>query len=102
MEFSYKKLIGKNSNSKDIRIDSDDELLDDNYFKLSEISLKIRYQMHDTIEDCSCDSEYMLSTMNRIGKVIRQNFHWVRIDELVYLFMDGAGGHGKKKPSLNI
>ena len=49
MEFSYKKLIGKNSNSKDIQIDSDDELLDDNYFKLSEISLKIRYQMHDTI-----------------------------------------------------
>ena len=73
-------------------------MLDDNHFKLSEISLKVRNQEHDTVEkDCSCDSEYMLSAMNRVGEAIRQSFHWVPIDELVYLFIDGAGGHGTKE-----
>ena len=72
-------------------------MLDDNNFKLSKISLKERYQEHDTVEkDCSCDSEYLLSAMNRVGEVIRQSFHWVPIDELVYLFIDGAGGRGTK------
>ena len=73
-------------------------MLDDNHFKLSEISLKVRNQEHDTVEkDCSCDSEYMLSAMNRVGEAICQSFHWVPIDELVYLFIDGAGGHGTKE-----
>ena len=31
--------------------------------------------------------------MNRVGKAIRQNLHWVPIDELVYLFIDEAGGY---------
>ena len=98
LEFSYKKLIGKKGNAKYIPINNDDELLDDNHFKLSEISLKVRNQEHDTVEkDCSCDSEYMLSAMNRVGEAIRQSFHWVPIDELVYLFIDGAGGHGTKE-----
>ena len=66
-------------------------MLDDNHFKVSEIILKVRYKEHDTVEkDCSYDSEYMLSTMNIVGEVIRQNFHWVPIDELVYLFIDGS------------
>ena len=73
-------------------------MLDDNHFKLSEISLKVRYQDHDTAEkDCSCDSEYILSDMNRVGEAIFQNFHWVPIDELVYLFIDGVGGCGTKE-----
>ena len=69
-------------------------MLYDNYFKLSEISLKVCYQEHDIVEKyCSCDSEYMISAMNRVGEGIRQNFHWVPIDELVYLFIDEAGGY---------
>ena len=73
-------------------------MLDDNHFKLSEISLKVRNQEHDTVEkDCFRDSEYMLSAMNRVGESIRQIFHWVPIDELVYLFIDGAGGRGTKE-----
>ena len=81
LEFSYKKLNGKKGKSKYILIDNDEELLDDNYSKLSEISLKVRYQDHDTAEkDCSCDSECILSDMNRVGEAIFQNFHWVPID----------------------
>ena len=98
LEFSYKKLIGKKGKAKYIPIDNDDELLDDTSFKLSEISLKVRNQEHDTVEkDCFRDSEYMLSAMNRVGESIRQIFHWVPIDELVYLFIDGAGGRGTKE-----
>ena len=83
LEFSYKKLITKKGKAKYIRIDNDAELLDDNHFKLSKIILKVRNQEHDTVEnDCSCDSVYMLSAMNRVREGIRQSFHWVPIDEL--------------------
>ena len=68
-------------------------MLDDNHFNLSVFSLKVRYQEQDTVEkDRSCDSEYMLSAINRVGEVICQNFHWVPIDELIYLFIEGKGG----------
>ena len=57
--------------------------------------LKVRFQDGDIIEkDCSCDSSYMLSAMIRVGKAIREKFHWVPMHEKVYLFIDGAGGHG--------
>ena len=73
-------------------------MLDDNHFKLSEISFKVRNQEHDTGEkDCSCDSEYMLSAMNRVGEEIRQSFYWVPIDELVYLFINRVGGYRTKE-----
>ena len=39
----------------------------------------------------------MLSAMNRVGEAIRQSFHWVPIDELVYIFIDGARVHGTKE-----
>ena len=45
-------------------------------------------------EDISCDSNYMLDVMPRIGTAIRQNMPWVPRDELIYLVMDNAGGHG--------
>ena len=35
--------------------------------------------------------------MNKVEEAIRQTFHWVPIDELVYLFIDGVGGHGPKE-----
>ena len=36
----------------------------------------------------------MLSAMIRVGKSIRDKFHWVPIHEKLYLVIDGAGGHG--------
>ena len=42
LKCSYKILIWKKGKAKYIRIDNDDELLDDNHFKLSEISLKVQ------------------------------------------------------------
>ena len=72
LEFSYKQLIGKKGNAKNIRIYNNDESLDDYYFKLSEICLKVRYQEYDIIEkDSFCDSKYMLSTINKVEEEIR-------------------------------
>jgi hypothetical protein len=45
-------------------------------------------------EDINCDSNYMLDAMPRIGAAIRQKLHWVPDDEIIYLGMDNAGGHG--------
>ena len=73
---SIQKLIDKKGKAIYIRIDNDDELLDDNHSKLSEISLEVRYQEYDTVEnDCYYGSEYLLSAMNRVGEAIRQNVH---------------------------
>ena len=41
LKYSYKILIWKKGKAKYIRIDNDYELLDDNHFKLSKISLKV-------------------------------------------------------------
>ena len=38
-----------------------------------------------------------MSAMNRVREAIRQSFYWVPIEELVYLFIDGVGGHGTKE-----
>ena len=32
--------------------------------------------------------------MIRVGKAIRENFHWVPMHEKAYLFIDSADGHG--------
>ena len=44
--------------------------------------------------DCSCDSQYMLSAMHRVGEAIRKKIFWVPKEETRYLVMDNAGGHG--------
>ena len=49
----------------------------------------------DVVErDCSCDSNYMLTAMDRVGVKIREKFHWVPQSEVCYIVMDNAGGHG--------
>ena len=36
----------------------------------------------------------MLSAMDRVGKVMRDKYFWVSSDEIIYLILDNAGGHG--------
>jgi len=45
-------------------------------------------------EDVSCDSTFMLQVMDEVGKAIREKYHWVAPNEIIYLGMDNAGGHG--------
>ena len=43
-----------------------------------DILIKVRVEKGETIEvDCSCDSEYMLAAMDRVGSAIQLAFHWI-------------------------
>ena len=81
-EFSYKQKVGNKGKSKLCVINDHEELISDNHSRISNIMLKVRYKEGDIVdEDCSCDSNYMLSTMIRVRKAIREKFHWVPMHE---------------------
>ena len=70
-------------------------MISENHSHISNIMLRVRYEEGDIVEkDRSCDSNYMLSAMIRVGKVIREKLHWIPAREKIYLFIDGAGDHG--------
>ena len=65
---------------------------------LNDIKLQVRWRVGDEREeDCSCDSEYMLSAMQRLGERAREVFWWVDRETPMYVLMDNAGGHGTKE-----
>ena len=40
--------------------------------------MKVQVLHGDVIErDCSCDSDYMVSAMDRVGDAILKSFHWI-------------------------
>ena len=45
-------------------------------------------------EDISCDATFMLTKIPEIGEALRSTFHWIPRNDVIYLFMDNAGGHG--------
>lgn len=62
---------------------------------IDDLVLQVQWKKGDKVmEDVNCDSEFMLEHMNSIGKAIRDAHHWVHPDDLIYLVMDNAGGHG--------
>ena len=73
--------------------------------EIGDLELGVRYQKGDKVtKDCSCDSKWMLETMNEVGKAIRDACHWVKWDpqnvqesDVIYLMMDNAGGHGSNE-----
>ena len=107
LEFSYKTFVGNQGNEKGIRYGDTDSLpsrtrrnSQDNTVQaipvtLNDITLQVRNKQGDEIEDdVSCDSEFMLGVMDRVGEALRKAFYWVRQNEWIYLVMDNAGGHG--------
>lgn len=44
--------------------------------------------------DVSCDSKWMLETMGEVAEAIRAAHHWIPSEQVIYLVMDNAGGHG--------
>ena len=49
--------------------------------EIDDLELGVRYQRGDKVtEDCSCDSKWMLETVNEVGKAIRDAHHWVKWD----------------------
>ena len=62
---------------------------------IQDLILKVRYLDKDVVKrDCSCDSRYILSTMDRVGKAMRKLYHWIDINVVICLVMNNAGGHG--------
>ena len=108
LEFSFKSKIGKNGNDKLVVIEDDGKNINTKKVRknddpnlpavdilIEDIELKVRQKLGDEVEeDASCDSEFMLSAMDRVGVAIQEKYHWVPITQKCYLVMDNAGGHG--------
>ena len=65
---------------------------------VDDLDLAVRYQPGDTVEeDVSCDSQWMSDNMDDVAKKMREAYHWLDEDDIIYLVMDNAGGHGTDK-----
>ena len=63
--------------------------------KLKDIGVRVRHRIGDLMEeDCSCDSDFMMEAMDRVGAAIRKAYSWVPPHQKCFLVMDNAGGHG--------
>ena len=108
--------IGNKGNTKDVRIEdvdanistlkirrNDESNLPSDFILLTDdINVKVRYKVGDEgEEDESCDSEFMLSVMTRVGAAIRASYHWIPITQKCYLVMDNAGGHGTNEAIIS-
>ena len=82
--------------SKTIRTE-DDENLPARMLSINDVCIRVRNRIGDEVEDdVTCNSEYMIDAMKRVGKAIRTSYHWIPMDQPCYLVMDNAGGHGTK------
>ncbi len=111
IEFVHSTKVGSNDNTKSVSIreeddifegktitDNDDSTIPPRPLTLADCQMKVRHQRGDTIEvDCSCDSAYMLTAMDRVGAFIRDAYSWIPRSEECYLVMDNAGGHGTRE-----
>jgi hypothetical protein len=76
-----KKLVDKNGRKRKLT--------------LKDIDLHVRVPRFSDIEkDVTCNSNFMINSVHETGTSIRQSLHWVSESEIIYLFMDNAGGHG--------
>ena len=85
LELQFDTFIGNAGNTKVVKLDYNDNIFDIKFrtnedkdvpetpLTLNAINLRVRYHIGDEVEkDCSCDSTYMLSAMNRVGIAMRQ------------------------------
>ena len=78
-------------------------VLDDNgelvqrQLSLKDLNLRVtipaKSQVH---QDVTCNSQFMLDSIYEIGTSIRKTYSFLNKETPVYLFVDNAGGHGKK------
>lgn len=65
--------------------------------RLGGYELMARYEKGDDLEkDISCDSKFMTKVMPMVGQAIRRAYSWVPDEEVIYMYLDNAGGHGTK------
>ena len=114
IEFTYKTKIGSKGNSKLVRIDqpmskfdgiirtNENASIAGRQLTLEDLTMRVRYREGDTIEvDCSCDSNYMLRAMDRVGASIRVAYHWVPPPKSVISLWITLEDMGQKRQSRN-
>ena len=58
------------------------------------VEMQVHHEAGEWVEeDVNYDSQFMLDNIRKIGKAIREKFHWVTRPQKCYLLMDNAGGH---------
>ena len=62
---------------------------------IDDLELSVYTKKEDEVEeDCSCDSTFMLMTIDEGGRAIHSYLFWVPATTVIYLIIDNAGGHG--------
>ena len=65
---------------------------------LSDLHLRVNQQPgHPMWDDVSCNSDFMMKVVDDIGDSIRKAHNFIPHTTPVYLFVENAGGHGKKE-----
>ena len=91
LEFTFNTKVGRQGNTKNVRIGDDGETIDklrirknddsnlpNSLLHLDDINVKVRNIIGDEIEeDASCDSKYMIQAMGRVGQAIHRSYTWV-------------------------
>jgi hypothetical protein len=78
----------------------DAAVIDPVMIDFKEYTLMARYKTGETrIQDCSCDSDFMEPAMDEVGQAIQERYsaNGVRDEDVIFLVMDNAGGHGKQE-----
>ena len=104
IELYYVTKIGNSGNTKQVRTDDgreyasysirieNDKDIPARLLTIDDLKIQVRNQIGDEVEeDCNCDSEYILSAMERVGKIIRAAYHWIPISQKCYLIMSQGG-----------
>ena len=79
-------------------IDEANKQLQERPLNLSDIHIRVYIPKGRVVErDINCGSEFMLNVVDEIGESIRKAYSFLPQDHPVHLFMDNAGGHGKKE-----
>ena len=66
--------------------------------KLKDLELRVHVpRKREVVRDVNCDSQFMIDVVDEIGRSICQAYSFLPSTKPIILFMDNAGGHGKKQ-----
>ena len=60
--------------------DKKDKNLPERNITLSGLTMKVQYEKGELMKvDCSCDTAFMLQTVDEVGRSIREKIKWVKL-----------------------
>ena len=110
LKFYFVTKVGSNGNTNDSVLERSDSIKHNTIrtngvknvppkdFAITDLKLHVRNECGDTVEeDCSCDSQFMLTAIDRVTKNRRNDFYLIPPEQQYYLVMDNVGGYGTKQ-----